>query len=208
MNRYSYWSLKNLAVALVLVATGCASTTSTDSSSPGLGSEQQEEYVIGPGDRLKISVWRNPDASVDVPVRPDGKISSPLVEEVQAAGKTPKELARDIESALSTYIKNPIVTVIVTNFVGTFDQQIRVLGQAAQPQALAYKDSMTLLDVMITVGGLSQFAAGNRAKVIRTVDGTQSEIPVRLDDLINKGDITANISMLPGDVLIIPESLF
>lgn len=208
MNRYSYWSLKNLAVALVLVATGCASTTSTDSSNPGLGAEQQEEYVIGPGDRLKISVWRNPDASVDVPVRPDGKISSPLVEEVQAAGKTPKELARDIESALSTYIKNPIVTVIVTNFVGTFDQQIRVLGQAAQPQALAYKDSMTLLDVMITVGGLSQFAAGNRAKVIRTIDGTQSEIPVRLDDLINKGDITANISMLPGDVLIIPESLF
>lgn len=168
----------------------------------------QSEYVIGPGDTLQVFVWRNPDLSTTLPVRPDGKISTPLVEDMVAVGKTATQLARDIEAVLSEYIRSPSVNVIVTNFVGTFGKQIRVVGKATNPRALAYRENMSLLDVMIEVGGLAEFAAGNRAKIVRVVNGKQLEIPVRLNDLLNKGDISANVAMQPGDVLIIPESRF
>jgi len=166
------------------------------------------EYQIGPGDTLQVYVWRNPDISVTVPVRPDGYISTPLVEDIKAVNKTPSQLARDIEKRLAKYIRDPVVTVIVTNFVGTYSKQIRVIGEAAKPQALPYRDNMTLLDVMIAVGGLTDFAAGNSAKLIRKVGGKTVEIPVRLKDLLQDGDISANMRVLPGDILLIPQSMF
>jgi len=169
---------------------------------------QATEYLIGPGDQIQIFVWRNPDLSISVPVRPDGKISTPLVEDMQAVGKSPTQLSRDIEVVLSQYVKSPSVNVIVTGFVGVFSEQIRVVGKAAAPQALPYRKEMTLLDVMIEVGGLAEGAAGNRAKVLRSYGGQQREIKVRLKDLLDKGMISANLEMLPGDVLIIPESRF
>ncbi len=171
-------------------------------------SNPDSEYVIGPGDNLQVFVWRNPEVSQSVPVRPDGKISTPLVEDMQAAGKTPSQLARDVETVLGEYIKNPVVTVIVTGFVGSPTEQVRVVGQAARPQSLQYRQNMTLLDVMIEVGGLTRFAAGSRAKIIRRVGGELTEIPVRADLLIEKGDIGANVPIFPGDVLIIPETRF
>lgn len=167
------------------------------------------DYQIGPGDTLRVFVWRNPEISATVPVRPDGKISTPLVEDMVAVGKSPSRLARDIEDVLKEYIKSPKVNIIVEQFVGTFGEQIRVVGQAAEPKSLPYRDSMTLLDVMIEVGGLTPFAAGNRARLVRkTADGSSEEIKVRLDDLLNKGAIDQNISVKPGDVIIVPESVF
>ena len=166
------------------------------------------DYTIGPGDMLQVFVWRHTDLSTTVPVRPDGRISTPLVEDMPAAGKTPTQLARDIEGVLQEYIRTPTVNVIVQQFVGTFGEQIRVVGQAANPQALPYRDGMTLLDVMIAVGGLGEFAAGNRAKIIRKVDGKQTEIRVRVDDLLNDGDVSQNVPVRPGDVVIIPEARF
>lgn len=168
----------------------------------------QSAYKIGPGDVLEIFVWRNPEISTSVPVRPDGKISMPLVEDMLAAGKTPSQLARDLEDVLATYIKSPTVNVIVSQFVGTFSEQVRVVGQAANPQAIPYRNGMTVLDVMIAVGGLGEFASGNRAKLVRNVDGTPVEYRLRLGDLMNEGDITQNIAILPGDVIIIPEAMF
>ena len=169
---------------------------------------QNSEYRIGPGDALQIFVWDHQDLSIGVQVRPDGKISTPLVEDLQAAGRTPTELARDIEIVLLDYVRSPVVTVIMQGFVGEGQQQIRVVGQAVTPKALQYRQGMTVLDVMIEVGGLSEFAAGNRAKIIRKSNGEQIEIRVRLDDLLNDGRIEQNVGMLPGDVLIIPESWF
>lgn len=166
------------------------------------------DYLIGPGDSLSIVVWRNPEVSQGVPVRPDGKITTPLVEDLQASGKTSTELARDIEQALSKFIQQPVVTVIVTGFVGVYSEQIKVIGQAARPQALPYRRDMSLLDVMIAVGGVTDFAAGNRAILLRTVDGKQQKMTVRLNDLIKDGDISANLPMRPGDVLVVPESYF
>ncbi len=166
------------------------------------------EYLIGPGDNININVWRNPEVSMSVPVRPDGKITTPLVEDLQASGKTSTQLARDIEKALEKYILQPVVTVIVNGFVGPYSQQIRIIGQAARPQALAYRHGMSLMDVMIAVGGVTDFAAGNRARIIRTVDGREQQLTVRLQDLVRNGDITANLPMRPGDVLVIPESFF
>jgi polysaccharide export outer membrane protein len=154
-------------------------------------------YLVGPGDQLQIFVWDHPD----------GKISTPLVEDLQAAGKAPTLLARDVEKVLSAYVRSPVVTVIVQKFVGEIVQQVRVVGQAATPKALQYRQGMTVLDVVIEVGGLSEFAAGNRARIIRQVDGKKVEIRVRLEDLINKGKISENVPMLPGDVLVIPESI-
>jgi len=196
-----------LVVGLVLAA--CAHTRPT--STPVAGkptTATTSEYRIGPGDQLQVFVWRNPEISVTVPVRPDGRISTPLVEDMVAVGKTPSELARDIEQVLAKYVRTPIVTVIVTGFVGTFNQQIRVVGQAANPKALSYREKMTLLDVMIEVGGLAQFAAGNRATLVRHVNGQEQVLKVRLEDLMKKGDISANLAMRPGDILIIPEARF
>jgi polysaccharide export outer membrane protein len=162
-------------------------------------------YLIGPGDSLNVVVWRNPEVSMVVPVRPDGKITTPLVEDLQASGKTANQLARDIETALTKYIQNPVVTVIIQSFVGPYSEQIRVIGEAAKPQALPYRDNMTLLDVMIAVGGITDFAAGNRASILR---GGNERFGVRLVDLIKGGDLTANVAMRPGDVVVIPQSFF
>ena len=166
------------------------------------------DYLIGPGDSVNIVVWRNPEVSTSVPVRPDGKITTPLVEDLQASGKTSTELARDIEKALAKFIQQPVVTVIVTSFVGNYREQIRVIGQAARPQALPFRRDMSLMDVLIAVGGVTEFASGNKATIIRTIDGKPQKVNVRLNDLIKEGDISANIYMRPGDVLIIPESFF
>jgi polysaccharide export outer membrane protein len=168
----------------------------------------QTEYRIGPGDNLQVFVWNHPELTVTVPVRPDGLISTPLVENMKAEGKTPSQLSRDMEVALAEYVRSPTVNVIVTQFVGAYGDQIRVVGQAQQPQSLPYRANMTVLDVMIAVGGLAPFAAGNRAVIVRQQDGQQLRVPVRLADLMNDGDIGANVSMRPGDVLIIPESRF
>jgi polysaccharide export outer membrane protein len=165
-------------------------------------------YLIGPGDNLQIFVWRNPEVSQSVIVRPDGSITTPLVEDLPASGKTPTQLARDIEKALETYIRQPIVTVLVAGGVGPYNEQIRVVGEAAKPQALPYREHMTLLDLMIVVGGTTQFADGNNASILRVVDGELKQFRVRVDDLLKDGDITANVDMLPGDILIIPESWF
>ena len=166
------------------------------------------DYLIGPGDMVDIIVWRNPEVSMGVPVRPDGKITTPLVEDLPASGKTSTQLARDIEQALSKYIQQPVVTVVVTGIVGPYTEQIRVIGEAAKPQALPYREEMTLMDVLIEVGGITDFAAGNKARIIRNVDGKQQQFSVRLDDLIRDGDISANVPMRQGDVLVIPESFF
>lgn len=166
-------------------------------------------YRIGSDDRLQIFVWRNGELSTSVPVRPDGKITIPLIEDLPATGKTPTELARDIEKALSVYIQDPIVTVMVTGFVGQFQDRIRVVGEATQPQALPYRSTMTLLDVMISVGGLTDFAAGNRATITRTAsNGRQKQYAVRLDDLLRDGDMSANVHIMPGDVIVVPEAWF
>lgn len=166
------------------------------------------EYKIGPGDQLNVFVWGQKDLSVDVPVRPDGKISTPLVEDMVAVGKTPTQLARDIEGALAKYIRSPHVTVIVEKSVGTFASQVRVLGEVMKPGAVPYRERMTLLDALIQVGGLTQFAAGNRSKLIRNVNGHHEEFKVRLDKLLNHGDLSQNMPVEPGDVVIVPKALF
>ena len=165
-------------------------------------------YLIGPGDMVNIVVWRNPELSMSIPVRPDGKISTPLVEDLPASGKSSTQLARDIEKVLTKYIQSPVVTVIVTTFVGSYSQQVRVIGEAAKPQALAYRESMTLLDVMIAVGGITDFADGNKASILRTGGGKTQQFRVRLIDLVRRGDLSADVAMRPGDVLIIPRSFF
>jgi polysaccharide biosynthesis/export protein len=198
-----------LALALLgLVAiSGCASSPPAgEAAAQAQGADA--EYRIGPGDQLNVYVWNRPELSVNVPVRPDGNISTPLVENMVATGKTPSQLARDMEKVLSEFVRSPTVNIIVTSFVGTYADQIRVVGQAANPQALSYRQGMSLLDVMIAVGGLGEFAAGNRAKLVRRVDGKIVEMPVRIKDLVNDGDIRANVQMQPGDVVIIPETRF
>jgi polysaccharide biosynthesis/export protein len=164
-------------------------------------------YVIGAGDSINIIVWRNPELSMVVPVRPDGKIAAPLVDELVAQGKTPTQLARDVEAQLAKYVRDPVVTVLVTTFIGPYSEQVRVVGEAARPQAMNYKKNMTLLDVMIAVGGLTDFADGNMASIVRTTEGGK-QYSVRLKDLVKRGDISANIEVRPGDILIIPQSLF
>jgi polysaccharide export outer membrane protein len=197
-----------VCIALSAVLAGCAGADYEAGDLPEAVTAQSDEYRIGPGDSLQIFVWDHEDLSTQVAVRPDGKISTPLVEDLQAAGKTPTELARSIESVLAEYVRSPVVTVIMQGFQGEAQQQVRVVGQAAQPSAIQYRQGMTVLDVMIEVGGLSEFAAGNRSKIIRKVNGESVEIRVRLDDLLNDGQIGENVRMLPGDVLIIPESFF
>ena len=169
-----------------------------------------EQYIIGPLDELTIFVWRNPELGSKVQVRPDGRITTPLITDMPAVGKTPAMLADDIKLALSQYIQNPLVSVIVDNFSGTFSQQIRVVGATEKPASLPYRANMTLLDAMIAVGGLSEYAAGNRARLVRfdKATGKQKEYQVRIGDLLKKGDTKANVRLSPGDVIIIPESMF
>jgi polysaccharide export outer membrane protein len=196
------------AMAIVFIG-GCSSAGQiAETSDIEEAASPPDDYVIGPGDGLQIFVWGHDDLSTGVQVRPDGKISTPLVEDLQAAGNRPTELARAIEDVLSEYVRNPTVTVIVQQFVGEYARQIRVVGQAADPQALSYRNGMTLLDVLIEVGGLSEFASGNKAKIVRRENGREDVIRVRLSDLLNKGDMEQNVRMMPGDVLIIPESVF
>ncbi len=166
------------------------------------------EYRIGPGDGLSVFVWRNPELSVGVTVRPDGRISIPLVEDLVAVGKTPTALSREMEKRLAKYVTSPIVTVMTNRFVGPFSEQIRIIGEAATPRALPYRANMTVLDAMIEVGGLTKYAAGNRATLVRTVNHVQASYPVYLDSLINDGDIRANVALQPGDILIIPQTYF
>lgn len=187
---------------------GC---TSYEDAPPAPPVDDQAEvplYIIGPLDSLSVFVWRNPELSTGAVVRPDGRLTLPLVEDLPAAGKTPVELAREIEKALSEYILDPIVTVSVGGFVGPFSQQIRIVGEASRPQAIPYRANMTMLDVMISVGGLTEFADGNGTTLVRNVEGEQKKYRVRLDDLLQDGDISANVAVLPGDVIIVPESWF
>jgi len=191
--------------ALVLLLAGC-STTYPPVAQPG--PRIDAPYLVGPGDTLNVVVWRSPELSIVVPVRPDGKITTPLVEDLQASGKTATQIARQIEEALTRYVQSPVVTVIVTNFAGPYNQQVRVIGEAAKPQALAYRENMTLLDVMIAVGGITDFAAGNKASILRIEGGKTRQFGVLLTDLIRGGDLSANVEMRPGDILVIPQSLF
>lgn len=196
------WAVTGSLLGLV-----AACTTLSHPPAPVSAATADYNYIVGPGDSLNISVWRNPELSMSVPVRPDGKVTMPLVDELVAQGKTSVEIAREVEKVLSKLVRDPVVTVIVTGFVGPYSEQIRVVGEAAQPQALPYKQKMTLLDVMIAVGGLTDFADGNGAVITRAADGDK-RYSVRLKDLVKRGDISANVEMKPGDILIIPQGWF
>jgi len=174
------------------------------------GAQPGEDYTIGPLDALTVFVWRNPELGAQVQVRPDGRITLPLISDMVAVGKTPTRLADDIRDALTTYVKDPIVSVIINNFSGTFAQQVRIVGAAEKPASVAYRSDMTLLDAMIAVGGLSEYAAGNRAKLVRhdPVTNQQEVFKLRIDSLLKRGDVKANVKLQPGDVIIIPESAF
>lgn len=199
--------LRSLTGGLVVAALFAGCATPAFPPAPAVVDTSDYTYVIGPGDSINIVVWRNPELSMTVPVRPDGKVAAPLVDEVVAQGKTSVQLARDIEKVLGTYVRDPIVTVLVSGFVGPYSEQIRVVGAATRPQALPFKNKMTLLDVMIAVGGLTDFADGNAATIQRGSDGNK-QYTVRLKDLLKRGDVSANVEMRPGDILIIPQSLF
>jgi polysaccharide biosynthesis/export protein len=200
------FAVRAVALAAAIVLAACSSKPVVPPIDKA--NENGTDYLIGAGDSLTIFVWRNPELSTGVPVRPDGKISTPLVEDVVAIGKTPTQLARDLEERLKKFVRDPIVTVIATGFVGTFDEQVRVIGEASQPRAVPYREDMTLLDVMIQVGGLTKYAAGNKAVLIRKINGTDLTIPAKLDSIIKDGDIRYNFKMQPGDTLIIPQSSF
>lgn len=209
MNRFTkpVFAALGLLLGLALGLGGCASNNYP--AAPGNAEiAGAPDYLIGPGDALNIQVWRNPEVSTTVTVRPDGKINSPLVDDMVAANKTPTQLERDLEKHLAKFIQDPIVTVMVTGFSGPYTQQIRVIGQATKPQALQYREKMSLMDVMIAVGGITDFAAGNKATIVRSYGGKRQQFSVRLEDLIRGGDISANVEMMPGDVLVIPESFF
>jgi polysaccharide export outer membrane protein len=198
------WSLILMALTVLVACSG----QPTLPPAKAAGYDPSPDYFIGPLDTLNIFVWRNPELSETLPVRPDGRISIPLIEDLPAAGKTPTQLARDIETRLKRYVQDPIVTVIVTAFNGPYARQVRVIGEAAHPQAIPFRENMTLLDVMIAVGGLTQYAAGNRGAVVRTVNDKETSFHVRIADLVKDGDVSANVQMLPGDVLIIPQAWF
>lgn len=206
MNAIHAGLAKGIGLALLFALGACASS-GQHPPAPAKAAVDNYSYIIGPGDGLNIVVWRNPELSMAVPVRPDGKISSPLVDELMVQGKNPMEVAREVEKVLGKYVRDPVVTVMVTGFVGPYSEQIRVVGEAAKPQFLSFKQRMTLLDVMIAVGGLTDFADGNGATILRSGEGGKV-YSVRLKDLIKRGDVSANVEMRPGDILIIPQSLF
>ncbi len=199
------WFLMGITGALLGACAGFSGPNFP--SAPASAATSDYNYIVGAGDTLNIIVWRNPELSLSVPVRPDGKLSTPLVDELLVQGKTSVEIARDVEKALAKFVRDPVVTVIVTGFVGPYSEQIRVVGEAAKPQFLPYKQKMTLLDVMIAVGGLTDFANGNGASIFRASEGDK-RYNVRIRDLIKRGDISANVEMKPGDVLIIPQGWF
>lgn len=197
-----------LAALGTLTIAGCDLFTGGERPPASQVPAEAPPYLIGPGDNLQIFVWRNPELTVSVPVRPDGRVSVPLIEDIEVSRKTPTQLARDIEKQLKVFIQDPIVTVIVTGFVGPYSQQVRVIGEASKPQALPYREQMSVLDLMIAVGGLTQFAAGNRAVLVRKVDGEERSYRLNIDKLLKDGDLSENTFMLPGDVLIVPQAWF
>ena len=198
-------SLNLTAVVIAASLAGCGSPSYPPA--PIQAATPDYRYVIGPLDIVNVIVWRNPELSMTVPVRPDGRITMPLVEDLEALGRSPSALARDVEKALGKYIRDPVVSVVVTSFQGPFSEQVRIIGEAAKPQSLPYRQNMTMLDVMIQVGGLTDFAAGNRAVLVRGAEKGK-QYSVRLSDLIKRGDISANVDVKPGDVVIIPQSWF
>jgi len=199
------WCLVALVGSFV---TACSLFSPAFPAAPALAMPATDyNYIIGPGDSLNIIVWRNPELSMTVPVRPDGKLTTPLIDELTVQGKTSVEVARDVEKLLAKFVRDPVVTVIVTGFVGPYSEQIRVVGEATKPQVLPYKNKMTVLDVMIAVGGLTDFADGNAATILRTAEGDK-RYTVRLKDLIKRGDVSLNVEMRPGDILIIPQGWF
>jgi polysaccharide export outer membrane protein len=191
---------------LVSILAGCSSL-GNHPAAPQTAETQDHRYKIGPLDSLTIQVWRNPELSATVTVRPDGRISSPLVEDLTAAGRSPADLAREIERSLSKFIRDPVVTVLVAGFQGVYSEQIRIVGEAARPQAVPYRQQMTILDVMIQAGGLTDFADGNGAVLVRGSEGGK-QYSVRLKDLLKRGDISANVAVKPGDIVIVPQSFF
>lgn len=201
--------MKRLAAILLLAlpAWAAAAETAGEAVASPASSPVGADYVVGPGDVIQVFVWRNPELTVTVPVRPDGKISTPLVEDMVAVGKNPSALARDIEKVLSEYVKSPQVNVIVTQPASVFSQ-VKVMGQVTRPQALAYREGMTVLDAVLAVGGVGQFAAPNRTKLLRNENGKQTEIHIKLNSLLNGGDLKQNLPLKPGDVLLVPESRF
>ncbi|MDR3439952.1 XrtA/PEP-CTERM system exopolysaccharide export protein [Telmatospirillum sp.] len=202
---------KVIGPLVILALAGGVQACSTTAVAPATvspGATATNDYVVGAGDSLQIFVWRNPELSMTVRVRPDGRISVPLIEDLPVAGKTPSVIGREIEHKLSSFVKDAVVTVIMVDFVGPLDRQVRVIGEAAKPQAVPYRDGLTALDVLIQAGGLTQYAAGNRASIARIENGKQVSYRIRLDDLLKDGDISANAPLVPGDVLIIPQSYF
>lgn len=204
-DRFSTWWRSFALIVAPLALGACAS--SPYPPAPTQAYSDEYNYILGPGDSVNIVVWRNPEISSTVTIRPDGKITGTLFEDLPAAGRDPTTLAREIEQVLGKYIRDPIVTVIVAGGIGPYSEQIRVVGEAAKPQALAYKQRMTLLDVMIAVGGITDFADGNAATILRTAEGDK-QYNVRLKDLVRRGDVSANVDVKPGDILIIPQSWF
>jgi polysaccharide biosynthesis/export protein len=202
----SLFRVANLTIVLFVIV-GCHNAPPLPPAPPA-SALPSSEYVIGPGDQLNVFVWRNPELSMNVPVRPDGRLTLPLVEDVIATGKTPTALARELEQRLSKYIKEPVVTVIATGFAGPYTEQVRVIGEAATPRAIPYRADMTALDAMIAVGGLTRYAAGDDSVIVRTIGGKQYTYAVHLDSLIKDGDVSSNVAMQPGDILIIPQRLF
>jgi polysaccharide biosynthesis/export protein len=206
-SRWGSACLASLGVAILAFLIAGCSTNPPYPPAPGGTADVDYNYHIGPSDVVNVIVWRNPELSMSVPVRPDGKISTPLVDDLEALGKMPSELERDMEKSLAKFIRDPVVTIIVTTFAGPTTEQVRVIGEAAKPKVLAYRKGLTVLDVMIEAGGLTDFADGNGARIFRVADGGKL-YTVRLRDLLKRGDITANVDMRPGDILIIPQSWF
>jgi polysaccharide biosynthesis/export protein len=214
VSRFTTKSTISAAIVALLSISGCSRNNATNTLPPSnfvaAGEAPGPDYVIGPLDNLSVFVWRNPELSTTVRVRPDGRVTFPLIDDLPATGQTPTQLAKAIEEKLRTYIQNPIVSVIVSDFRGPFAQQVRVVGEAAKPAAIPYQANMTLLDVMIAVGGLTDFAAGNRARLIRfdPATGSQKEYKIKIDRLLKDGDVKSNVAIRPGDTIIIPESFF
>lgn len=201
------------SVVAVMTLNGCATGDRGELPSASAHSSlttniDNYHYLIGPGDSLNVFVWRNPEISGSFVVRPDGMFTTSLVEDIPASGRTPTQLARELEKVLSTYIRDPIVTVTVSGFIGPYSEQVRVIGEALEPKAVNYKENMTLLDLMIAVGGLTDFANGDDATLIRVENGVQQQYSLKLDTLVRDGDISANVDILPGDIVIIPEAWF
>ncbi|MCC2975601.1 polysaccharide export protein [Sphingomonas sp. PL-96] len=212
MRVYSFPVAAGVAAVAAMLLGGCTATRPELPAAPFVTAQEKpgEDYVIGPLDQLNVFVWRNPELSAKVQVRPDGRITTPLISDMPAVGKTPAMLAEDMKLALGEYIQDPLVSVIVENFSGTYSQQVRVVGATEKPASLPFRANMTLLDAMIAVGGVNEFAAGNRARLVRfdRETGKQQEYGLRIASLLKDGDTSANVRLAPGDVIIIPESMF